>query len=218
MRNFAVIGLSNFGYFLAKELTNKSLYVLAVDVDEERINQVKPFVQKAIIADATDKDTLGRLGLSEIDAVVVSLGDRIDASILATLYLKELGIKEIVVKAVSEDHGKVLEMVGATRIVFPERDTARHLAYSLSALDVLDHLELAPGYSIIDFVPPAAFENKTLAQLDLRKRYQVQVIVVKQLVPERVIFPAADYVVRSSDILVVMGEDEDLRKFQALSH
>ena len=216
MRNFAIIGLSNFGYFLTQELARLGQYLVVVDTDENRINRVKTLVQKAVIADATDRDTLESLRLGEMDVVVVSLGDRIDASVLTTMHLKELGARQIVVKAASEDHAKILNMVGASHIVFPEKDTAHNIAYSLSEFSALDRIALAPGYSIIDFAPPVEFDGKTLSDLHLRGRYGVEVIVVKRSDPEETLFPAADFVVRSGDVLVVMGKNEDLKCIQAL--
>ena len=135
MRNFAIVGLSNFGYFLTQELVRLGQYVVVVDVDEDRINRVKALVQKAVIADATDRETLLSLRLGEMDVVVVSLGDRIDASVLTTMHLKELGARQIVVKAASEDHAKILNMVGATHIVSPKkiRRITSHTASASSA-------------------------------------------------------------------------------------
>ena len=216
MRNFAILGLSNFGYFLTQELSRLGQYVVVVDMDEDRINRVRALVQKAVIADATDRDTLQSLRLGEMDVVVVSLGDRIDASVLTTLHLKELGTRQIVVKAASEDHARILKMVGATHVVFPEKDTAHRIAYSLSEFSVLDRIDLAPGYSIIDLAPPSEFDGKTLSELRLTSRYGVQVIVVRRSQPEETIVPIATFVVRSSDILVVMGKNEDLKRIQAL--
>ncbi|MFH1006203.1 MAG: TrkA family potassium uptake protein [Candidatus Latescibacterota bacterium] len=215
MRNFAIVGLSNFGYFLTEELVRLGQYVVVVDTDEDRINRVKSLVQKAVIADASDRDTLLSLRFGEMDVVIVCLGDRIDASVLTTMHLRELGAKQIVVKAASEDHAKILKMVGATHIIFPEKDTAHNIAYSLSEFSVLDRIELAPGYSIIDFAPPESFFDKTLADLHLRGRYGVEVIVVRRSDPQETLFPAADFVVRSGDILVVMGGNDDLKRIQA---
>ena len=132
----------------------------------------------AVIADAADKEVLENLGISEVDAVVVSLGDRIDASILVTYYLRELGVKEIYAKAVSEDHGKILNVVGASEVIFPEKDMAERVANRLERSSILEYFEIADGYSIIEWAPPEAFVNKTLAELDLTNKFNVQVIMV----------------------------------------
>ncbi len=217
MRHFAVIGMSSFGYYLCKFMAERGFYVLAIDNDEVKINRVKDFVQKAVIADATDKETLERLGLGDFDGVVVSLGDRIDASILVTLYLRQLGVDEIIAKAITEDHGKILDLIGATTVLFPEKDMAYRLAHSLDNVNVLDYIPLTSDVSIIEMAPPSSFLGKTLAELDLRRKYRVQVLMIKELVPENVVvIPTGDHVIKDSDVLVVMGKDEDLKRLESL--
>ncbi len=217
MRKFAVIGLSSFGFYLCKYLSQRKYYVLAVDVNENRVDQVKEFVDKAIIADATDKQTLLDIGIKDLDVVIVSMGDRIDSSILTTLHLHEIGVEEIVAKAISEDHGKVLNAVGATMVIFPERDMAERLANILEQSSILDYVNIGSGYGIIEIAPPPSFCGKTLKELRLREKYHVQVIMIKEVVPENIIpVPRADHVIKDSDILVIMGRDEDLDRIQAL--
>ena len=217
MRKIAVIGMSSFGYFLCRALADRKLSVMAIDSNESKIDDVKPFVEKAVIADAVDKEVLENLGIAEVDAVVVSLGDRIDASILVTYYLRELGVKEIYAKAVSEDHGKILNVVGASEIIFPERDMAERVANRLERSSILEYFEIADGYSIIEWAPPEAFTNKTLAELDLTNKFNVQVIMVKEVVPERVtVVPRATQLIKDSDGLVLLGRDEDLERLQKM--
>jgi trk system potassium uptake protein TrkA len=192
-----------------------NLSVMAIDNNEAKIDDVKPFVEKAVIADATDKDVLASLGIAESDAVVVSLGDKMDASILVTYYLRELGVKEIIAKAMSEDHGKILNVIGATEVIFPEKDMAERLANRLERSSILDYFEIAEGYSIIEWAPPASIVNKTLAELDLTNQYNVQVIMIKELVPERVtVVPKATQLIKDSDVLVLLGRDDDLDRLQ----
>ena len=217
MRTFAVIGMSSFGYYLCRFLAQHGIQVMAIDNDENKIDDVKPFVQKAIVADAKDKDALKALGLEDIDVVVVSVGEPIDTSVLITLYLRELDVKEIVAKAVSEDHGKILDRIGATTIIFPERDMALRTAYILRRSSLLDYVSLGDGYSIIEMAPPNAWLRKPLAELDIRKKYQVQIVMIKELVPERVtLIPGGDHVLKDSDILIVVGRDEDLQQIEKL--
>ena len=217
MRKIAVIGMSSFGYFLCRALADRKLSVMAIDSNESKIDDVKPFVEKAVIADAVDKEVLENLGIAEVDAVVVSLGDRIDASILVTYYLRELGVKEIYAKAVSEDHGKILNVVGASETIFPERDMAERVANRLERSSILEYFEIADGYSIIEWAPPEAFTNKTLAELDLTNKFNVQVIMVKEVVPERVtVVPKATQLIKDSDGLVLLGRDEDLERLQKM--
>lgn len=139
MRSFAIIGLSSFGYFLALELSKEGVEIMAIDLDEEKIEKIKPYVQKAVIADGTDRSTLETLGLSDLDGVVVSLG-QMESSILATLHLKELKIRKVISKALSEEHGKILKKIGATEVIFPEKDMAIRVAGKLTHDDILDHV------------------------------------------------------------------------------
>jgi len=216
MRSFTIIGMSSFGFFLARELTKEGMEVMAIDLDDEKIEKIKPVVQRAVIADGTDRLTLEKLGLNAFDGVVVSLG-QIESSVLATLHLKELKIKRIICKALSVDHGKLLEKVGATEVVFPEKDMASKVARTLTHENILDYVPLAEGYSIVEIAPPMSFLRKSLGELDLRRECAVQVIIVKELVPENVVpVPMGDYVIKDSDILVIMGRDEDLKKIQDL--
>lgn len=216
MRSYAIIGLSSFGHFLALELVKEGVEIMAIDLDEEKIEKIKPHVQKAIIADGTDRTTLETLGLREMDGVVVSLG-HMEASILATLHLKELHVPRIISKALSEEHGKILDMIGATSVVFPEKDMAQRSARALTHENILDHVPLAEGYSIVEIAPPAAFVGQSLGELDLRNAFGVQVIVIKELIPENVVLiPRADYQIKDSDVMVIMGRDEDLKKLQNL--
>ncbi len=217
MRTFAIIGLSSFGTYLAKYLSNEGHQVMAIDKDEEKIERIKQFVDRAVIADASDKDTLSGLGLAEMDVVVVSLGDQVDASILVTLYLRELRVKNIVAKAITEDHGKILDIIGATQVVFPERDEAYRLAQTLESDYLIDSFTIGEGISIIEFAPPKAFLAKSLGELDLRNKYGVLVLVVKELVPEKlVMIPTADHIIKDSDILMLLGKNEDLAKIKKM--
>lgn len=214
-KRFAVLGLGKFGFYLARKLYEQGHEVIAVDVDKEVVQDIKDYSTQAIIADATNKDTLLSLGIEEVDTAIVSLGTRMDHSILVTLHLKEIGLKEIVVKAITEDHRKILEIIGATQVVFPEKDMAERLALSVSSRNILDHLELSPGFSIMELVPSPSFIGKTIKDLQLRNIYGVQIIAIKELIPERMnLVPAPDCVIKESDIMVVMGKDEDLKKVE----
>jgi trk system potassium uptake protein TrkA len=217
MPSFAVIGLGSFGYYVSRYLAEHGFEVLAIDRDEAMVEQIKPFVEKAVIADATNKEVLQRLGLQDMDAVIVSVGDQIDASILITLYLRELKAKQIIVKAITEDHGKILNMIGATEVIFPERDVASKVVESLANPNILDSLRLGPDYSIVQLAPPSSFLRKSLRELDIRNRYGVHVIAIKEMVPENlVVVPTADYVIKDSDILLVIGRLEDIEKLRKL--
>lgn len=215
MPNFAVIGLGTVGYYVARSLGQRGLPVLGVDLDESRVDSTKQFVQKAVIADARMRENLENLGLADMDAVVVCLGNNIEASVMVTFYLRELGVKEIIVRAVSEDHAKILNIIGASEIIFPERDLALRLAERLENPNVLEYIPLMPGMGIVELAPPKTFVGQTLRELDLRNRFGVQVIIIKELVPERlVVIPRPDHQIKESDVLVVLGTDSDLERLE----
>ncbi|MDI6845470.1 MAG: TrkA family potassium uptake protein [Candidatus Saccharicenans sp.] len=208
---FAIIGLGSFGSYLARTLYEKGHEVLVIDKDKDKVEEARDFSTQAVWMDSADKDGLQALGVQDMDVVVVSLGPEMEPSILTVLYLHELGVKRILAKALSADHGKILEAIGATEVIYPERDMAIRLAQRLSSRNVLEYLPLAENISIQEIVPPEAFIGKKLRDLDLTNRFRVQVIAVRQLVPERLIFvPGADFVIKDSDIMVVMGEEENI--------
>ncbi len=213
MGKFVVLGLGSFGFYLAKTLYENGQEVIAVDNDEGIIEKIKDFSTQAFVADATDKETLESIGVKEADAVIVGLGPRMEPSILSVLYLRELGIREIIVKALNEDHQKILEVLGATEVIYPEKDIAVRTAHKIMSGNVIDFLPLAPGYSIQQIAPPSDFIGKSLRELDLRRRYGIQVIAVKEIIPEKLhLIPSGDFIIKESDMLLVVGKDEDIRR------
>lgn len=214
---FAVIGLGSFGSNVAKTLYEKKNEVLVVDSDKEKIEAVKTFVSHAVHMDAADKENLQALGIQEMDVVIVSLGPEMESSILTVLYLHEIGVKRIVAKALTEDHAKILEAVGATEVIYPEKDMALRTALKLSSPNVLEYLPLISGIGIQEIAPPERFIGKSLKELDLRNKYGIQVLAIKGLIPERTVFiPKADFVIKDSDILIIMGEEKQLSKINHL--
>ncbi|MFP4081784.1 MAG: potassium channel family protein [Candidatus Aminicenantes bacterium] len=214
---FAVIGMGSFGSNVAKTLYEKGNEVLAVDVDKEKIEEVKNFVSHAVSMNAADKENLQALEIQEMDVVVVSLGPEMEAPILTVLYLHEIGAKRIIAKALTEDHAKVLEAVGATEVIYPEKDMAVRTALRLNNPNVLEYLPLVSGFQIQEIAPPEKFIGKSLRKLDLRNKYGIQVIAIKELIPEKITFiPKADFVIKDSDILVIMGEEKAMAKINAV--
>jgi trk system potassium uptake protein TrkA len=210
---FAVIGLGNFGFNVAKTFFENGDEVLGIDRNKDRAQRTQNHSSQCIIADATDKSVLETAGLKDMDGVVVSLGENLSASILVTLFLKELGVENIIVKITSEDHGRALEKVGAAATVFPERDTAVRLANSLSSPNILDYFPLSPEYSITEVAPPESFIGKNLGELELLGKHNLNVVAVTKLKPEKAIVnPTARYTVRAGDILIVLGRREDIDK------
>jgi len=213
---FAIIGLGSFGSYLARTLYDKGHEVMVIDKDKDKIEEAKDFSTQAVWMDSADKESLKALGVQDMDVVVVSLGPEMEPSILTVLYLHELGVSRIMAKALSADHGKILEAIGATDVIYPERDMAIRLAQKLSSRNVLEYLPLAENISIQEIVPPESFIGKKLKDLNLTNRYHVQVIAIKELVPEKLIFiPGADFVIKDSDVLVVMGEEDNIAELCA---
>ena len=209
MGRYAVIGLGKFGATVVRTLHARGHEVVAIDQDKERVQDLRDVSTQAIEADCTDQETLRALGIHDADAVVVSLGERMDASILVTLYLRDLGLKEIVVKAISEDHGKVLHLIGATEIVHPERDTARRVARGLGLRSIVEYLPLASDSSLVEVKAPVEFVGRTLAELEIRKRFQVLVVAIKRG-ESLVLATGGDERLQPGDVLVLVGRDVDL--------
>lgn len=207
-----VIGLGQFGGELATELA-KHCEVLALDIREDLVNGIADHVQRAMILDVRDLASLESLVSSDFDEAVVSTGESLEASILCTLHLKRIGLKTIRVKALSEDHAEVLRAVGATETIFPERETARRIAAQIVNPNLLDFIPLAEDFEVMDVAPPDWFHGCTLKDLNVRDRFGVFVIAVKEIVPERFVFlPGPDFVVKPSDILVMIGREADLQR------
>jgi trk system potassium uptake protein TrkA len=214
MKQFVVIGLGNFGYGVATRLAQIGHQVLAADSNATRIEQIKDNVTQAVVIDAKDKTALAEVVTDAIDAAVVGLGDSIEASLLCVLYLKELGVKRIIAKAASDDHGRILESIGTSEVIYPERDAAHRLAEKLNApTSVIDYIELSPDYSIVDIATPDDFVGKTLKQLQLPKKQGVLVIAVRSVMKNDIqLLPPADYKFEPDSIITVIGKYEDLNK------
>jgi trk system potassium uptake protein TrkA len=214
MKNVAIIGLSSFGFYLCETLNAHGFNIMAIDKVEDLVNKVKPFVRKAVIGDARDKNFLMQLGIADFDTVIISVGSKIDTSILVTLYMKELEINEIIAKAISEDHAKILDKIGATRIVFPERDMAKRMAHTLASPNFLEFIPLTEGFSLIEISPPNSWMGKKLKELELTKKYKIQISMIREIVPERVVIPNGEFTLKDSDILYVIGDNDNLNALQ----
>jgi trk system potassium uptake protein TrkA len=213
----AVIGLGRFGFHAAQSLFEHGHEVLAIDNDRAMVQKIKDHCSQAVVMDARDKDRLRALGLKNFDVVVVSLGERVDASALVVLHLRELGVRRIITKAGSEDHAKLLELIGAHEIIFPERQAAERLARRLTDVNILDYISLGGSYSIQELAPPDAFVGKSLKELDLRNRYNVQVLAVRDaLTDDLQVNPAPDLIFKGSEVLVLLGSNQDLDRLRRL--
>lgn len=217
MKRYGAIGLGSFGYYIAKGLYEEGNEVIAIDIDREKVQAIEQYCTDGIVMDATDKEKLKTLGLEETDAVVVSTGDKISTSILACYYLKEIGVKRIVVKATDDDHANILRMLGATEIIHPEKDMAARICRGLSKPNILNYVPLEKGYDIIQVEPSESFVGKTLEELHLRKKYGVYVIGIKSKDSEKMqLVPPADHEIRESDTMIILGREEDIAKIKEL--
>lgn len=218
MKQFVVLGLGNFGYNVAISLIENKQQVVVIDDDKSKINEIKDKVTMAVCMDVTDKSSLVKFIDNNFDCAIVSLGDRMEASTMVTMHLKEIGVRRVIAKAYSEDHTKVLKKIGADEIILPEKDTAVRLAKSLSQPNILEYLPLSEDHSVITINVPSEFVGNNLIQLNLRKKYHVQVIGIKHSESDKInIVPEPNYKLKKKDNLIIAGKDYDLKKIQDLA-
>ncbi|WP_067839843.1 potassium channel family protein [Amphibacillus sediminis] len=214
-REFAVIGLGRFGGSVCRELSAEGMDVLAIDTMESKVSQFRNIASHAVIADATDERVLKELGIRNIDHVIVAIGEDIQASILTTLMLKELGIKKVTAKAQNDYHEKVLNKIGADQVIHPERDMGRKIAHSIISNNILDHLELSDDHSIVEIKAGKKLVNQTLVDLDIRANYGCNVVAIKSGQTDEInVSPMADEMIHDGDILVIIGADKDISRFE----
>ena len=215
MKRVVVIGLGIFGFHIAKELYENGMEVIAIDKSKEVIQKIKDFSSKAVVADAREKDVLESIGIQEDDIVIVSFGEDLSSSTLLTLHLKEMNVKRIIVKAPNEDHKRILQKVGATEVIIPEREMAGKVAKSLISPNVIDYIPVSEDYNISEIAPPASFIGKSIAELNQRNRYHIEVIAIRDVLSDRItLVPQASSVIKDSDILVVIGKEPDIKKIK----
>lgn len=209
MKQVAVIGLGRFGSSVARTLAESGCEVLAVDADEARVKAVADDVTDAVRANALEEEALRALGLRNFEVVVVAIGHEVEASILVTVLLKEMGIPKIVAKAQDELHGRVLQKVGADMVVFPERDMGVRVAHTLISRNVIDEIQLSTDYSILEMVVPHRFLGRNLKELELRQRFGLTILAIRR--EDRIIVsPDAEQTLEEGDILVALGQPDKL--------
>jgi len=214
-KQFAVIGLGRFGASVALTLHKLGYEVMAIDTDEERVQKLSDTVTTTYIADTTDENTLKALGIRNFDVVVVAIGEDIQANIVTTLLLRELGVRYIVAKARNELHGKMLEKIGADRVVYPERDMGQRVAHNLVSANVLDYIELSPNISLVEVAAPRPLVGKTLTEANLRAEFNVNVVAIKRG-EDLIVPPRADETINLGDILIVVGETVGLKRLEEM--
>lgn len=212
-KNFAVIGLGRFGGSICRTLSEEGFEVLAIDKNEERVNEFAMIASHAAVGDTTDEAVLKSLGIRNFDHVIVAIGDDIQSSILTTLILKELGVNHITVKAQNDYHEKVLVKIGADKVVHPERDMGRRIAHNMSSSSVLDYLELSDEHSIVEIVANGKIGGHTIIDLDIRKKYGLNIVAIKRGL-DIIVSPKPNEELRANDVLIVIGTDDDIDRFE----
>jgi trk system potassium uptake protein TrkA len=215
MKSYVVIGLGRFGREVARQLYKCGCEVLALDVQSELVQQVAADVTHAAVAASRDKEVLRMLGVGDFDCAVVAIGEDLAASVLVTMNLKELGVPYLVCKAHDNVHRRVLEKLGADRVVIPEQENAVRLAKGLSSPNLLDYIELSEEYSIVELPAPASWIGKTLKELNVRAKLGVNILAVRRD-GKMDVSPAADFSFQSEDVVVVLGDVKALRLVQKL--
>ncbi|GLX65884.1 potassium channel family protein [Paenibacillus glycanilyticus] len=210
---FVIVGLGRFGSSLGRELIKLGYEVLGIDRDEEAVQEMSNVLTYTVSADCTDEEALRSLGVRNFDCGVVAIGDDIQASILTTILLKDLGVKRVVAKAMSELHGRVLEKIGVDRVVYPERDMGIRVAHQLVSPNLLDYIELSKEYTIAELSVPNCLNGKSLHDLNLRARFGCSIVAINK--PNGIIIaPTAADVVTERDVMVVIGTNDQIEQFE----
>lgn len=214
MKRFISVGLGTFGAHVARTLGEKGHEVVAIDIDEARVDALGPHVARAAVGDGCDKETLQQIGAEKADAAIVSTGDDMSASILAVMALQDLGVEEVYVKVISEDHARIMRKMGVTETVLPERDTALDLATRIARGEAVHkYIHLGEEFSIQEMDTPESWAGKTLRELDLHRRFHVSVIARHDTLTDAIASPPdPDTPIEKTDTLLVAGRDDNLRR------
>ncbi|MFY9269461.1 MAG: TrkA family potassium uptake protein [Candidatus Manganitrophaceae bacterium] len=224
MKRFLVIGLGRFGRSVAETLSAEGREVIAIDAEMHRVEEIKEKVSHAVQLDSTDPDALKSVGADRVDTAVVAIGENFEASVVTTTILKELGVKEIIVRAYTKREERILQLIGATRVVFVEDEMGRRLGKAFCGNAVLDHIVLSPTHSIIQWEVPERLTGKSIADLGLETNRDVILIALKKKgEPSTGIswkkrggalefHPAPDDLLSQGDILILVGKNKDLAR------
>ncbi|MGA1875170.1 MAG: potassium channel family protein [bacterium] len=227
MRQIAIVGLGKFGSTVARELTERGAQVIAIDEQKERVEELKEFVTYAVTANATDENALRALGIQDVDAAAICIGEDVEANLLTTLLLKKLGIKEIWARAISPLQQEILRALEVDYIINLEEEMGNIVANSLVSANVIRYIPIASKYSLAELKVPESFTGKTIRQIDPRGRFQVNIVAIKKKIPkiseygERILVESLEDIsfpdkpLESEDILVAVGRDKDIEKFAA---
>jgi trk system potassium uptake protein len=211
MKRFVIIGLGNFGAGVAETLFARGHEVVAIDTDEHAVDRIASHVSRAAVGDGRDRSVLEEIGARQANAGVISTGDDLTASILAMLALKDLQVDEIYVKVISSDHARIMEKLGATETIFPERESALRLGTRITSHSILNYVRLGPGFSIQEMAVPEPWIGKSMRDLELRRLHNITVVAVHDVLLDRIVpVPDPDAPLKDSDTLLIAGADADL--------
>ncbi len=228
-KQYFIVGLGTFGMALAKALTERKAQILAIDISPEKVEEASSYGINAVVADSTEEKILRKLGVSDFDVGVVAIGENLEASILTTLLLKDLGIKHIIVKSMSAHHSRIAGKVGADRVVYPETDMATRLADALLKPSIIEEIELSKEYNLVEIVLPDEFYDKTLQESRLKENYNLTVIAIKRketiisddgatdIKEEMIVSPDSKTILQEGDVILVVGKETDIEKLRQLS-
>src|SRR5690606_25494896 len=208
-----VIGRGRFGGSIVRELIEQDAGVMAIDKDSERVDEFSSIATQAVVADTTDEAVLKSLGIRNFEHVIVAIGENIQASILTTLMLKEIGVKKITVKAQNDYHAKVLDKIGADKVVHPERDMGIRIAHNILSNNVLDYLELSDEHSIMEIKANHKLAGYKLIGLENRTRNSINIVAIKRK-DDIIVYPQADKEIEQEDVLIIIGSDADINRFE----
>ncbi|WYW08395.1 TrkA family potassium uptake protein [Fusobacterium nucleatum] len=217
MKQYLVIGLGRFGTSVAKTLYEAEKNVLAIDIDEDNVQDKidTNIIKNAVIGDPSDEKVLKDIGAENFDVAFVCIGD-IEASVMIALNLKELGIKSIIAKAINKKHGKVLTKIGATEIVYPEEHMGKRIAELTMNTDIIEHLKFSDNFVLVEVKAPSIFWNNSLIKLDVRNKYNINIVGIKKSKGEFLPNPTANVVIEEGDVLVIITDKKTVESFNKL--
>lgn len=213
LKSFAVFGLGSFGGTIIKEFHEMGVEVIAVDKDEAKVNEYMNYATYAVCADAVDETVLKQLGVRNVDHAFVSFGNNMQSSILTSLLLKEMGVRKVWVKAQNEYHSKVLEKIGVDRVIHPERDMAKRIAHHIVSDKMIDFIELSKDYSIVEIRVTKRLDHCNLGELNVRANYGCTIVGIQRH-GEFIVSPSAEQVIYTDDVLIVIGHNKDIARFE----
>lgn len=214
MKQIAVLGLGRFGRSLAKSLEDMGHEVLGVDLNEDIVDEMSEVLTNAVQANVQDENALKSLGITNFDVVVVSIGSDIQASIMTTMLLKEMGVPYVVCKVLTDLHAKIVSKLGADRVIFPERDMGIRLAYSIANSDILEFIELSNEHSMLEIHTPQDWIERSIIESNVRARYGIYIVAIRRG-DKMIVTPGPSEVLHKDDILIVIGDNHQLEKLDA---